>query len=339
MTIDRRNFLKFFAGLGGAALFGKSTAAHAGAPSTNPIDRLGVALFGKSNNADTVSTDSMDRMGVLVDTTLCVGCRSCEKACNEINDDLPRKEEKVFEDLSVFIKKRRMDHESYTVVNKYSNEIDKDKPVFTKFQCMHCNDPACVSACIVGAFSKDSNGAVRYDAWKCIGCRYCMTACPFQVPGYEYDNALDPVVRKCTFCFEKRTSKGELPACVESCPMEVMTFGKRKDLLKIARKRIKKNPGKYVPHIYGEREVGGTSWMYLSSVPFENIGFPKLGYASAPSFTEPIQHGIFKYFIPPVALYGLLGGIMYYFKKRNEDSHEVPVGEPANENEQKDGGE
>jgi len=205
--------------------------------------------------------------------------------------------------------------------------------VFVKFQCMHCNDPACVSACIVGAMSKEPNGAVKYDPWKCIGCRYCMTACPFQVPAYEYSNALNPQVRKCTFCFEKRTSKGELPACVNACPMEVMTFGKRQDLIKIAHERIENNPKRYVKHVYGELELGGTSWMYLSAVPFTEIGFPKFGYVSAPSFTEPIQHAIFKYFIPPAALYGTLGGIMWYFKKKKEAEEKAEKERISAENE------
>ena len=183
---------------------------------------------------------------------------------------------------------------------------------------MHCLSPACASACIVGAFTKEPQGAVRYDPWKCIGCRYCLAACPFQVPGYEYSNALTPRVRKCTFCFDERLSKGKVPACVQACPAEVMTFGNRTDLLKLGRERIKKHPDRYLPHIYGEHEVGGTSWLYLSSVPFEQISLPNFGYAPIPSYTEPIQHAIFKYFIPPFALYGLLGGVMWFLRPKKE---------------------
>jgi Fe-S-cluster-containing dehydrogenase component len=293
MEVKRRTFLKQAAGISSLALFGRNGAAEA--------SRLQV---------------SPDQFGVLVDTTLCVGCRSCEKACNEINEDLPRKSAAVFKDESVFEKRRRMDYGAYTVVNRYENDNDPKEPVYAKFQCMHCLYPACVSACIVGAFSREANGAVIYDAWKCIGCRYCMAACPFQVPAYEFDNVLTPQVRKCTFCFETRLTKGNVPACVESCPMEVMTFGKRTDLIRQAQETIKTFPDRYVPHIYGEKEVGGTAWLYLSGIPFTALDFPHLGYHPAPGYTEPIQHAIFKWFLPPLGVYAALGGIMWYLRNK-----------------------
>ena len=297
MKSNRRGFLKQIAGIGSLTLFGKGSKAHA--------TRLQV---------------SADQFGVLVDTTRCVGCRTCEKACNEINEDLPRKTSEFFKDESVLEERRRMDFSAYTVVNRYENHSGPGKPVFAKFQCMHCLYPACVSACIVGAFTRDASGAVIYDPWKCIGCRYCMAACPFQVPAYEYNNVLTPQVRKCTFCFETRISEGGVPACVQSCPMEVMTFGKRTELIKQARERIKKYPDRYVPSIYGENEVGGTAWLYLSSVPFEEIDFPKLGYHPAPGYTEPIQHAIFKWFLPPLGVYAALGGIMWFLKSKKSKS-------------------
>jgi len=297
MKSNRRGFLKQIAGIGSLTLFGKGSKAHA--------SRLQV---------------SADQFGVLVDTTRCVGCRTCEKACNEINEDLPRKTSKFFKDESVLEERRRMDFSSYTVVNRYENHSDQGKPVFAKFQCMHCLYPACVSACIVGAFTRDASGAVIYDPWKCIGCRYCMAACPFQVPAYEFSNVLTPQVRKCTFCFETRISEGGVPACVQSCPMEAMTFGKRGDLIKQARERIKKYPDRYIPDIYGEKEVGGTAWLYLSSLPFDKIDFPKLGYHPAPGYTEPIQHAIFKWFLPPLGVYAALGGIMWFLKSKKKKS-------------------
>lgn len=280
-----------------------------------------MTLFGKGSKAHASRLQvSADQFGVLVDTTRCVGCRTCEKACNEINEDLPRKTSKFFKDESVLEERRRMDFSSYTVVNRYENHSDQGKPVFAKFQCMHCLYPACVSACIVGAFTRDASGAVIYDPWKCIGCRYCMAACPFQVPAYEFSNVLTPQVRKCTFCFETRISEGGVPACVQSCPMEAMTFGKRGDLIKQARERIKKYPDRYIPDIYGEKEVGGTAWLYLSSLPFDKIDFPKLGYHPAPGYTEPIQHAIFKWFLPPLGVYAALGGIMWFLKSKKKKS-------------------
>jgi hypothetical protein len=143
-----------------------------------------------------------------------------------------------------------------------------------------------------------------------------MVACPFQVPAYEYHNTLTPKVRKCVFCFEKRLARGGVPACVESCPMQVMTFGPRTDLIRLAREKIEGDPGRYVPHVYGESEVGGTAWMYLSSVPFQEIDLPALGYHPVPGYTEPVQHLLFKWFLPPLGLYGALGGIMWYVESR-----------------------
>jgi formate dehydrogenase iron-sulfur subunit len=296
MIHTRRTFLKQLSGSAGMLMLGSRAQAE-----------------------DASSPDRADGFGVLVDTTLCVGCRSCEQACNEVNTDLPRKALAHFKDLSILEEKRRMDFSTYTVVNRYYNSIPEaeQKPVFAKFQCMHCLRPACKSACIVGAFTSESTGAVQYDSWKCIGCRYCMAACPFQVPAYEYRNAFTPKVRKCTFC-QPRISAGELPACVQACPMEVMTFGPREELLSDARAKLAAHPERYVQHIYGENEVGGTSWLYLSSLPFEQIGLPKLGYHPTPGYTEPIQHAIFKYFLPPLGLYSLLGGLMWFFNQRKK---------------------
>ena len=172
----------------------------------------------------------------------------------------------------------------------------------------------------MGALSKNPKGPVEYDPWKCIGCRYCIVACPFQVPAYEYHNALDPQVRKCTFCAERVLREGRRPACVEMCPNEALTFGKRGDLLDLARGRIRAFPEKYYDYIYGEKEVGGTSWMYLAPASFANTELPKLPLEALPPKTETIQHGIFKWFIPPVALYGLLGLIMH--SKEDAEEHQ-----------------
>ena len=149
----------------------------------------------------------------------------------------------------------------------------------------------------VGAISKQTNGAVIWDNDMCIGCRYCMVACPFQIPVFEYEKALDPKIMKCDFCFD-RTKIGKLPACIEICPVEAITYGKRSDLIIEAKRRIKNYPGKYLDHIYGEFEVGGTSWLYLASKEFKELSFPKLGNNPAPGVSESIQHGIFAYFIP-----------------------------------------
>jgi Fe-S-cluster-containing dehydrogenase component len=216
---------------------------------------------------------------------------------------------------------RRPYNEGYTVVNRYvvnryDNPQNPQNPINVKVQCMHCDHPACVSACIVGAFSKLENGAVVWDTDKCIGCRYCMVACPFQVPTFEFDKALQPDIHKCDFCYE-RTAEGLLPACVDICPVEALTYGKRRDLIEVAEKRMKLNPGRYNGKIYGHTEVGGTSWMYLANTDFTKLDFPKLGTSPAPGVSESIQHGIFAYFVPPIALYALLGGIMWVTKNKD----------------------
>jgi Fe-S-cluster-containing dehydrogenase component len=208
---------------------------------------------------------------VLYDLTLCVGCRTCEKACNEENKLAPPAV--PFDDPSVFNETRRPMVESYTVVNRYPNPKDPDKPLYRKIQCNHCNEPACATACPIHAYTKTPEGPVTYDVNLCFGCRYCMVACPYYIPAYDYNSALEPRISKCTMCHH-RVKEGRPTACSEACPTGALTFGKRADLIKLGRERIMKNPDKYVDHIFGEHEGGGTSWLYLSGVPFEHYGFP-----------------------------------------------------------------
>jgi Fe-S-cluster-containing dehydrogenase component len=245
-----------------------------------------------------------DSFAVLHDTTLCVGCRSCEAACNKVNELPPPN--RPFKDLTELDKLRRTTAKAYTVVNRFQPSSQSLKPVFVKKQCNHCLEPACASACFVRAFKKTPEGAVTYDPTVCVGCRYCMMACPFEIPAYEYDKALDPKVMKCTMC-HPRVQNGQLPGCVEACPKEALTFGKRQDILTIARERIQKHPERYVDHIYGETEMGGTSWLYLSAVPFRQIGMREdLGVTPAPELTSgalgavPIVVGLW-----PVLLTGI----------------------------------
>ncbi len=274
-------------------------------------------LPAKSGYGAPKSKLSEDRFGVLIDTTVCIGCRECEYAC-KVAHEIPTEAADTYQDKSVFENKRRPDDKNLTVVNAYKNEKNPEMPVTVKVQCMHCDQPACLSACIVGAFTKTESGAVVWDENKCIGCRYCMVACPFQIPAYEYEKALEARVVKCDWCTD-RVENGGLPACVEICPVEALVFGKRSDLLDLAHKKIKENPDKYIDHIYGEHEVGGTSWMYLAGKEYNNFDFPELSADPAPGISETIQHGIFAYFVPPVALYALLGGVMWITGKRSKE--------------------
>ncbi|HSV13857.1 MAG TPA: 4Fe-4S dicluster domain-containing protein, partial [Tepidisphaeraceae bacterium] len=273
---------------------------------------------------------SPDVKGVLVDLTECIGCRLCEYACKRANG-FETGPLASYDDTSVFRTPRRPGTTALTVVNAWPPPATgatattsastppatgPARPVYTKVNCMHCNHAGCISACIVGAMRKEASGAVTYDAWKCIGCRYCMVACPFGVPAYEYDNVLTPQVRKCEFC-QPRTSRGELPACVKECPRQALVYGKRSDLLALARKRIGEHPDRYIDHIYGEHEVGGTSWLYLSAAPFEEAGFLTLGSAAPPALTEKIQHGVFKHWIAPVGWYTFLASMMWFTGRRS----------------------
>jgi formate dehydrogenase iron-sulfur subunit len=261
-----------------------------------------------------------DRFGVLTDYTECIGCRRCEWACAQEND-LPFGGLESCDDQSVFQEMRRPDETHFTVVNRYSPPEGSDKPLDVKVNCLHCEHPACVSACIVGALKKDPMGPVTYDASACIGCRYCMIACPFQIPAYEYDNALTPKVMKCTLCVD-RTMVGENPACVAMCPQEALTFGRREDLLELARDRIRRNPDRYVPHVFGEYEGGGTSWMMIGDRDFQEVDLPEMPDSSPAEVTERIQHGIFRGFSGPLMVFGLvtlLGKSMGDLEGRLED--------------------
>jgi len=265
-----------------------------------------------------------DRYGMLTDTTLCIGanCRRCEEACKKVNqrpmDGLD------LTDNSVFDQERRTDPNSYTVVNRFPNPNDPENPVYVKKQCMHCNEPACASACLVRAFTKTKEGPVLYNKDVCIGCRYCMLACPFRVPTYDYYNALSPELRKCTMCYD-RIKEGKMPGCAEVCPKEAITFGKRSELITLAREKIRHNPERYYPHIYGETEVGGTSWLYLAGADFGNIGFAKdLGSMAYPELTRGFLSVVpLVLTIWPVMLTGF-----YKFSKHREEA-EQEVTKPA----------
>ena len=287
MSISRRKFLGWMGAAGVGTTLGKKAGAASGKHFTGHPGSL----------------------GVLHDMTRCVGCRSCEEACNQVNE-LP-KPEKPFKDTSVLDKKRRADTKAYTVVNRYETSRGT---VFRKIQCNHCLEPACASVCFVTAFSKQPAGPVVYDPSVCVGCRYCLMACPFEIPSYQYDDPFTPEVVKCTMC-APRIEKGQLPGCVEACPKEALTFGKRDDLVRIARKRINKYPDRYVDHIYGEKEMGGTSWMYLSGVPFTEIGMREdLGNTPAPALTSGALH-----VVPMVvALWPVFLTGMYGMTKRRE---------------------
>jgi len=244
----------------------------------------GSALLPASASATPSPSSDVEFDAVLVDILKCTGCRKCEEACADANH-LPRPD---INDKSVFEQRRTTGTDSWTVVNRFPS---RNGYLYVKSQCMHCNQPACASACLVSAMKKTPEGPVIWRGSKCMGCRFCMVSCPFDVPKFEYDSPV-PKIQKCIFCRE-RLQKGQLPACVEGCPVEALVFGKRRDLIELARARIYQNPGSYVPQIYGEHEVGGTSWLYISPVPFEELGFrTQLGNTPFPEYSKDFLYAV-----------------------------------------------
>jgi formate dehydrogenase iron-sulfur subunit len=191
-------------------------------------------------------------VGLLIDTTKCIGCRGCTLACKEANG------------LPLDDGGKELSATTWTTVE------DKGT-VHVRRQCMHCQEPACASVCPVGALQKSKEGPVVYDEDKCIGCRYCMVGCPFGIPRYEWKKAV-PRVRKCILCYENAVKQGKPTACASVCPTGATLFGERAELIREAERRLKEEPSRYHPRVYGLREAGGTSVMYLSSVDFESIG-------------------------------------------------------------------
>jgi formate dehydrogenase iron-sulfur subunit len=255
MSISRRDFLKVAGLTAGCALAAPQTALASG------------------------GTDSSDHLAMLYDATICVGCNACTNACRQWNETTPE-----IDNRGTYDAPRELSADTYTLIQLYQGE---DEYSFVKRQCMHCVDPACVSGCPVQALQKTKDGPVVYDPDRCIGCRYCMYACPFHVPRFEWDTARFPVIAKCHFCYESRIQKGiGGPACADRCPTGALISGKRGELLAEAHQRLEDSPDRYVDKVYGENDVGGTSVLYLSGVEFENLGLEDLGDEPVPDISE-----------------------------------------------------
>lgn len=209
----------------------------------------------------------------LLDMTRCIGCRGCQTACKQWNNLKGEKTE--FFGGEGYQNPANLSSSTFTLI-KYHEVVENNALknwVFMKVQCQHCISPACASACLVGALEKKDNGPVVWNPVRCIGCRYCMLACPYDIPKFEWYE-INPEIRKCTFCYD-RIEDGLIPACAKACPPEAILFGDRDSLLEIATQRISDNPGKYYNHIYGRDEVGGTCVLSISSIPLEEMGYPK----------------------------------------------------------------
>lgn len=230
------------------------------------------------------------RAAILTDITKCIGCSKCVTACKEANDlrqDSPR----------IWQKQDGLSAENWTSI------LDRPDAHYVRKQCRHCLEPACASVCPVGALHKTETGAVIYEGGKCLGCRYCMMACPYGIPRYDWNSPV-PYIRKCILCYD-RIKKGQQPACTEACPQKATIFGDRDELIKEAHKRIAENPGKYIDRVWGEHQIGGTSVLYISDI---DLGFLAPNFDSAttalPTTTQLAMGSV------PFAFVGM-GCVMY----------------------------
>jgi len=248
---------------------------------------------------------------LLIDTTRCVGCRGCQVACKQWNG-LPGEETEFFGGAG-YQNPRDLSSRTWTLLTYNEAQVgDHYDWVYGKLQCMHCEEPACAASCPTKAMEKLPEGPVVYHKDRCLGCRYCMLACPFQVIRFQWDSA-NPYVSKCTMCAD-RIVAGEEPACAKACPTDAIMLGEREDLLAEAHRRIEVNPRKYVHHVFGESEVGGTCVLHLSNVSFDILGYRSdLPEQSLNRWTEPAMRPI-PYVVSGLSL--LLGAVAWVVNRR-----------------------
>ncbi len=292
MAISRRSMLKAVA------------TASAGAVTTT---------LATAQNARADVKPPADALGMLYDSTKCIGCKTCMVACNEANDLEPD----TGSSGGLWQAPADLNEHTKNIIKLYQGPT-ADEHAYVKRQCMHCLDPACATACMLGAYQKREHGIVTYEPDLCIGCRYCEMACPFNVPKFEWSKALPKMV-KCELC-KHRIQEGKGPACCEVCPTAAVICGQRADLLAEAHKRLEEHPDRYVPRVYGEHEAGGTQVLYLAGVDFEKLGLPKYGDQSVPETQRTVQGAIYRGFAAPVALYALLAAVIW----RNRREQEAP---------------
>ncbi|MEZ4397136.1 MAG: hydrogenase 2 operon protein HybA [Candidatus Krumholzibacteriia bacterium] len=255
-----------------------------------------------------------DAVGMLYDASRCIGCKACMVACREANH-VPYPD-----GADLYYEPRDLSANCKNIIKLNKGETAWS---YIKRQCMHCVDPGCVSACMMGSFQKREYGIVTWDPTRCVGCRYCQVACQFNVPKFQWDTP-KPRIVKCEMC-NHLLAEGGIPACCDVCPREAVIFGDYRELLADARARLAAEPERYHPKIYGEHDAGGTQVLYLAKAgfAFEDLGLPDLGDEPTPALSETIQHSIYKGFIAPAALYAALGVAVWRSKRAARVSQEV----------------
>jgi Fe-S-cluster-containing dehydrogenase component len=285
-------------------------------------------------SAREAKTVPAEAVGMLYDTTRCIGCKTCVVACKQANELAAdtHNPESVHLGAGLYDAPTDLNGVTKNVIKLHK---DGDSISYMKAQCMHCVDPACAAACMLGSLHKDEvTGIVTYNPDYCVGCRYCMMACPFNVAKFEFDKALPNIV-KCELCRHRvkdaatttdgftRYPRGQGPACCEVCPREAVIYGQRDELLAEAKRRIAAHPGRYFEdRVYGETDGGGTQVLYISHVPFEAVGLPNLGTQGVPHTAMAVQEGIYWKlpFVAPAALFAVLAGVTYRNRRAGKDA-------------------
>lgn len=302
--LDRRSFLRGLATAGAAAAVGGKGVPLQAQPPIDPepgSERL---------------YPVEEQVGMLYDATRCIGCKTCVVACKEANGLPPDTERDARYDAPL-----DLNATTKNIIKLYKAE-DGETTSFMKMQCMHCLDPSCTSACMIGALQKREHGIVTWDPDRCIGCRYCQVACPFNIPKFEWESAAPKIV-KCELC-DHLVKDGGIPGCCRVCPTKAVIFGRREALLKEAKRRLEEHPERYEPKVYGEHDGGGTQVLYLSKkgVGFEQLGLPALSEEPVPERARSIQHAVYQGAIAPTVLYALL--LAGVWRARREGIQEIP---------------
>ena len=273
-----------------------------------------VAVAGSATASETRHAPE-DALGLLYDTTVCIGCKACVAACTTANGLEPDTEMSG----GIWQMPADLNPQTKNIIQLYRSP-DGAESSFVKRQCMQCVDPACASACPFSALSKGKFGIVEWEPSRCIGCRFCEISCPFDVPRFEWAK-FNPKIVKCELC-RHRLPDGLQPACTEVCPVGAVVFGKRADLLREANRRIDASPGKYYQdRVYGEHDLGGTQVVYLSHVPFAKLGLPEVGNESRARYGEKVHGVLYKGMAVPAIVYAGLAFLMRRrFKVHEEEA-------------------